>query len=98
MAGILPLRSQRALLRVGEPRQPAKSRHELPDLLFTPRRAERGHAGHADSIRDDPFELAVRAGLDTRQGETYGRRVQAGTALRRVDSRSSVANDAVGPE
>src|SRR6266567_6868367 len=93
---MLPLLPDHAALFRGELRQSAQSRDELPDLFLAPRRAEGGHAGHADSIRDDPFELAVRAGLNAREGEAYGRRVQARTSLRRVDSRSSVTNDAVG--
>src|SRR5437667_11873245 len=95
---MLPLRLEHPALFRGEPRQPAKSRDELPDLFLAPRRAKRGHAGHTDSIGNDPLELAVRAGLDASEGQARGRRVQACSALRGVDSRSAVAIDAVGPE
>src|SRR5262249_51754447 len=61
MTRILPPRSEGPFLRVGEPWQPAEGRHELPDLFLALRGSEGWHAGHADAIRDDPFELAVRA-------------------------------------
>src|SRR5215831_2044941 len=95
---MLLLPPENMALFLGELRQPAQGRDELPDLFLAPRGAEGRHAGHADSIRNDPFELAVRASLNARQGEARGRRVEARACLRGIDPRSAVASDAVSPE
>src|SRR5512141_1453738 len=85
-------------LGVGELRQPSQGRDELPDLLLGAGGAKGRHARHADSIRDDPLELAVGPDLNARQGETRRRRVQAGASFGRIDPRSAVAGDTMRAE